>query len=96
MAPTIGERLQQFREIQSNVRRLKSEKESFEQKAAQCQQAAVTRVQEVVTGVQEFETLVQDRTSTLYGYLVLIFQFFNRVSFISVVEVNNNTLKIDN
>ena len=67
-----------------------------DQKAAQCQQAAVTRVQEVVTGVQEFETLVQDRTSTLYSYLVLIFQFCNRVSFISVVEVNNNTLKIDN
>ncbi|KAK9996329.1 hypothetical protein SO802_021015 [Lithocarpus litseifolius] len=44
MAPTIGERLQQLREIQSNVRRLKLEKESFEQKAAQCQQAAVTRV----------------------------------------------------
>ena len=54
------ERLKQFQEIQRNVRRLKSEKESFEQKAAQSQQAAVTLVQEVVRRVQEAKTLVQE------------------------------------
>ena len=53
------ERLKQFQEIQRNVRRLKSEKESFEQKAAQSQQAAVTLVQ-VVRRVQEAKTLVQE------------------------------------
>ena len=60
MAPTIGERLQQFREVQSNVMRLRSEKQSFKQQALQCQLAAATRVQEVVTGLQESETLEQE------------------------------------
>ena len=60
MAPTIRERLQQFREIQSNVMRLRSEKQSFKQQALQCRLAAATRVQEVVTGLQESETLEQE------------------------------------